>query len=113
MEAIILSPNEFLVNTFCPEAKRLHMSNHIILLDRHKVHEEGTYNFGSNENVPDWGYVSEEVWQEAAKKFPVIKLEENSELSEKFYKASNALEEQFESESDFVESHHYFPLNRG
>ncbi|MCX6798068.1 MAG: hypothetical protein NTX66_02555 [Candidatus Falkowbacteria bacterium] len=104
MKAIIISPTEFMVNAIGDEAG-LHMRGEIVLVDRIKTHSEGCYSGGSNENVPDYCFLDEEAWTEAAKNKPIIDLDSDPELRTKFWDASNALEEQFESEDDFVFNH--------
>lgn len=111
MKAIIISDQEFLVNTYCEEAKKLYFADSIICIDRTKVHDEGQYCGGTSENVPDYCLSSKEDWEKAAQKHPVIDLKSEPTLAELFWTASNALEAQFESTEDFVFSHGYWPLN--
>jgi len=109
MKAIVVSVKEFLVDA---REVRAQIGGNIVSIDTKETETTSTYHGGYNENVPAYGFLKEEDWLKASKEFGIIELESKPELLALYNKVHNAHEDQFESESDFVESHHYFPVNR-
>lgn len=106
----MISPTSFLVNAF-DEKPALHIAGKIVLIDTKEKTSTGRYAGGSNDNVPESSYLTEEKWNELEKTSEVFELSTRPELLGLYNEVSNALEDEFESTEDFVESHGYFPLN--
>ena len=104
MKAIVISTEEFLVNTV-GDGRRAQISGHIVSISKTKTCSTSCYGGGSNENVPVYGFISEDIWEENSKKFQIVDLESRPDLEMLYDKVHNAFEDQFESESDFLFDH--------
>ena len=104
MEAIEISEKEFLVNTI-GEVKRAHISGFIVFIDRIETQSTCCYGGGFNENVPVYGFVDQNVWEEHSKNLPVIVLDSRPDLKMLYDTVHNAYEDEYESEADFPYDH--------
>jgi hypothetical protein len=104
MKAIEISIDEFLVNII-GEVEEAQISGYIVSISKVETHSTACYGGGSNENVPVYGFVPEEVWEENSKKFQIIDLGSRPDLKMFYEKVHNAFEDKFESESDFLFDH--------
>lgn len=97
MKAIVISPEEFLVNTL--GQKNLSIVEgfeEIILINRKKVCTLSKAEGGKNENVPVfWNGGAYRMWDDNSKKFEVIDLESNEELLNLFNRVYEGYRGQF------------------
>ncbi|HPA25930.1 MAG TPA: hypothetical protein PLK76_04195 [bacterium] len=97
MEGIIISPTNFLVKN----------GRDIFCIETDKTAPVPRYDGGTTDNVPEYCLISDYQWNEIEQNHLVQPL--SPELEELCNKVINAHADMFESESQFVESHGYWP----
>ncbi len=104
MKAIEITGTEFLVNTI-GEVKGAQISGFIVSISKIETCSTACFGGGFNEEVPNYGFFNEDVWEKNSKNFPIIDLDSRPDLKMLYDKVHNAHEDQFESESEFFFNH--------
>lgn len=97
MDGIITSPTNFLVKNDLD----------IFCIETDKTAPVPRYDGGTTDNVPEYCLISDYQWNEIEKTHLVQPL--SPELEELYNRVINAHADMFESESQFVERHGYWP----